>query len=110
MNGFVAGCRVKCIDATPLPINVRGAVATDFSFPGGYIGEGAVYCVESVGISNQGRPCLRLVGHPVLHLGVEISWDSLRFRKVETMSDRSRRRRRRKQPDRLDARRELLHS
>ncbi len=67
----------------PLPINVSGGTATDFSFPGGLLEEGAVYYVEWVGTNSTGRASLQLSGFPILHLGRCITWDSLRFRKVD---------------------------
>lgn len=82
MKTFAAGDRVRCIDATPLPINVAEAELSDFRFPGGFLEEGAIYCVRRVGTNSQGRPSLRLCGLPVFCQGEEINWDSLRFRKL----------------------------
>lgn len=82
MSEFAVGCRVRCVDATPLPINVPGSVLTDSSCPGGLLEEGAVYYVEWVGTNSTGRTSLQLSGFPILHLGRCIQWDSLRFRKV----------------------------
>lgn len=83
MSDFAAGCRVRCIDATPLPINVPGSAASDFSFPGGFIEEGALYVVEGVFPPVNGRARLMLEGMPVLHCGREIPWCGSRFRPLE---------------------------
>ena len=82
MDEFFPGCRVRCVDATPLPINVDGAVFTDFSFPAGLLNEGTIYLVERVGRNRHGGAALSLVGFPVLYLGNEIPWDGLRFERL----------------------------
>ncbi len=89
MTSFSIGDRVRCVDATPLPINPVGAEPGDFDFPEGFIEEGSVYVVCRVGINSQGRPSLRLCGLPVFCKEVEIAWDSLRFRKLGRLRRRA---------------------
>ena len=79
MNEFSAGDRVRCVDATPLPLNASGAVWEDFSFPDGFIAEGEVYVVEGVFHSGRGSAFLMLVEKRVLLLGREIPWCGVRF-------------------------------
>ena len=82
MNKFSVGDRVCCMDATPLPINVAGAALTDFSFPGGFIREGAIYCVEAAFDVTGAGVCITLIGHPVFYKGRQIPWCGDRFRKL----------------------------
>lgn len=95
--------RPLCAPAGPSPHPYR--------FPDGPLRKNVVYHVESVTRPlSDGHQGLFLTGIRVLCGSEEIPWNGSRFRKVETVGDRSRRRRRRKQPVRLDARHELLHS
>lgn len=86
MNEFCVGDRVMCVDATPLPVHVPGAVASEFSFPGGFIEEGVVYCVVEVGRGPVTGMSLRLLGHPVIRGQTKIWWDGLRFRRLAKAS------------------------
>ena len=88
MHGFHPSAKVVCVDATPLPINVAGAVTTEFSFPCGFLEEGAVYCVTSVVRvrGNDGHPGIYLAGLPVFHGDKEISWHGHRFRLANSRS------------------------
>lgn len=81
MNDIIEGCKVVCVDATRLPIHVRGAALTDFEFPGGMLGEGTVCLVERCAINPRGRVALWIAGFSVLHCGREIVWDGIRYRK-----------------------------
>jgi hypothetical protein len=83
MNDFSRGCRVRCIDATPVPLNVAGAVIADFSFPDGFIAEGEVYVVEGVFPAVRGGVSLMLVEKRVFLQGREIPWCGARFRRLE---------------------------
>jgi hypothetical protein len=82
MNELSKGCKVKCVDATLLPINVPGAVQTEFEFPMGMLKEGCVYLVERCVIDSRGNPVLWIAGSPVLYRGSEIPWNGLRFRRL----------------------------
>ena len=84
MSEFHTNAKVVCVDATPLPINVSGAVRTEFSFPGGFLEEGAVYCVTRVSASSDGNAGLFLAGIQVIYRGFEIAWNSQRFRLVHS--------------------------
>ena len=78
-----ANDRVVCIDATPIPINAPGFSLPDFAFPGGFIEEGAVYCIADAYERPDGPIAVTLVGHPVLLRGHEIAWNAERFRKLK---------------------------
>ena len=86
MSAIQPNDRVICIDATPVPFNGRGHGFSDFSYPGGYIVEGAIYCVEDVESHPEGVAGLHLVGHPVLVCGRPCTWSALRFRKIPLRS------------------------
>ena len=78
-----SGDKVVCIDATPLPnFAPRDCELSDFVFPGGYIEEGCIYCVESV-YEDNGKYGVILVGKKIYYHDQEIGWLSSRFRKVE---------------------------
>lgn len=84
MSTFRANDKVVCIDATPLPRYCpREYTTLDCSFPGGYIEEGAIYCVADVGLGGDGHAALRLVGKPIFLLDTEVTWNGQRFRKIE---------------------------
>jgi hypothetical protein len=84
-----------------MPIHVPGAAAADFSFPGGFIEEGAIYCVSEAGRNSHGGWSLRLVGCPVIRGQTEIWWDGVRFRRLENASGEIRQRRRKESPTAL---------
>ncbi|MDF1815257.1 MAG: hypothetical protein P1V20_23860 [Verrucomicrobiales bacterium] len=79
-----AGDKVVCIDATPLPnFAPRDADIDEFTFPDGFIEEGAIYCIENV---FEYRPEIYgyyLVGIRLLCGTQEYGWCSGRFRKIE---------------------------
>lgn len=74
--------KVICIDATPIPIGAKGHDITDFSFPGGFISEGDIYCVTDVKICLNQAASLQLAGKPILFCGEKSAWNSGRFRKI----------------------------
>ena len=78
-----SGDKVVCVDATPFPNYApRDCELSDFVFPGGYIEEGTIYCVESV-FEQSGEYGVTLVGKKIFYQGEEIGWLHSRFRKVE---------------------------
>ena len=78
-----SGDKVVCIDATPFPnFAPRDCDLSDFVFPGGYIEEGTIYCVEGV-FEQGGQYGVTLVGKKIYYHGEEIGWLQSRFRKVE---------------------------
>ena len=83
MSTFNPNDKIVCIDATPMPLNCdRHLTGLDFTFPNGFLEEGDVYCIQSVGKGSDGYPAIKLVGLPVFLLGQEVSWNGQRFRKV----------------------------
>lgn len=81
------GDKVVCVDATPLPnFAPPDCELSEFSFPDGFIEEGAIYCIDEV-IPKEPRDGILLIGKRVLFLGAEATWCSTRFRKLETTSN-----------------------
>ena len=80
--------RVVCVDATPIPINAPGFAFPDFSFPGGFIEEGVIYCIDKAYTRGNGTEAVTLVGHPVYLRGQEIAWNGMRFRRLSEDSER----------------------
>ena len=75
--------KVICIDATPIPIGAKGHDITDFTFPGGFISEGSIYCVGRVKVNLAPfSSSIQLVGKPVILQGEEVTWNSQRFRRI----------------------------
>lgn len=83
MNDFNAGDRVRCVDATPLPMNAAWVEAGDFTFPDGFIAEGEIYVVEGVFPPVGGSASLMLAEKRVLMRGREIPWCGARFRPLD---------------------------
>lgn len=78
-----AGDKVVCIDATPLPmIAPRDCDLSEFSFPDGFIEEGAIYCIDGAIMRDHHVFRIYLVGKRILFRGEEVGWNSLRFRKL----------------------------
>ncbi len=101
MSTFQPNDKVVCIDATPIPIYLPPGVSaaiSNFTFPNGAIKEGGVYCVLDCLSQTPGGDKVYLVGKPVYLYGEEVSWSSLRFRKIDQASDK----RKKKETDDLE--------
>ena len=79
---YPSGTKLICIDATPIPIRCGPGISSlDFTFPNGFLQEGASYCVER-SIQNPDGSCgLFLTGLPLYLYDREANWHHLRFRK-----------------------------
>ena len=88
MTDIQTNDRVVCIDATPFPINAGRALPDEFDFPGGFLEEGGVYCVEVAGVGSDEQAAICLTGLPVFHHGKEIAWNGRRFRRIQSLSER----------------------
>ncbi len=92
MSTFQTNDKVVCIDATPLPLHCdRHFTTLDFSFPGGFIREGSIYCVTSVGTGSDSPAAIRLAGKPIFLHDIEVAWSGQRFRQVKRQRQQARR-------------------
>jgi hypothetical protein len=81
MSGFNSNDKVVCIN-DDCRQSVWGQSASEFSFPGGLIQNGATYCVERVFDTQNGTQGLVLTTPKIYLAGSEIGWNSTRFRRV----------------------------